>query len=150
MQKREFLGYPLVLIGIFLIMFTPKLTGAVIGAGTSTGIGFILGLAFVIGGCVVLIAREPKEGNLAKELLQSGSSDLKSASLKRVATEMGYELKPSKEGTRVLGDDGRIIAEIPGHRRVSPYVWGNALRSMANGYSNFRARTGGAYRSGSQ
>lgn len=66
MSKKRFLNYFLIALGIFLIAFSPTITGAVIGNGIGKIIGSILGLTLIIGGLVLFLTeREEKESELA-------------------------------------------------------------------------------------
>tara|TARA_Y100000310_G_C20566032_1_gene755540 strand:+ start:540 stop:1229 length:690 start_codon:yes stop_codon:yes gene_type:complete len=69
MKIKKFLGIGFIVVGFVLVSFQYSITGAIIGASVIQSIGSILGLAFVIGGVGLLMARrEIKEGNLARLL----------------------------------------------------------------------------------
>lgn len=56
----------MIILGFIIITFTSSITGNIIGENLSKGIGFILGLALVIGGLVILLTkRQISEGGLA-------------------------------------------------------------------------------------
>lgn len=124
MNKQRGLGFALVLIGIvFISSSTFGITGAVIGVGVVEFAGTLIGLAFIMAGCVVLMAgaipRENKLEILAKRTnmnLPDHLSDLVESY--RVPTD-----------NLVIAPDTQFIVDAlkkPGHR--------NALIDMS-GYS---------------
>ena len=80
-----------------------------------------------------------KEGNLAQKILESGKIIQNPRELKRIANEVGYTGKESKEGYKVLCNEG-ILTVIPKHK-VSIGVYRSILKALATGKSNYGRRT---------
>jgi hypothetical protein len=128
----------LVIIGLVLLVSSLSITGNVVSEKIGKTPSSILGLAFIIGGVVLFMARRSKEGNLAKQVLESGAVLSRPRDIKKIARKMGYEIVGNKrEGYTVLYEKGRLTT-IPGH--ISKETFYSIMKALATRKPNLRRR----------
>lgn len=128
MNYQRGLGFALVLVGIVLISSSSfGMTGAVIGVGVVEHIGTLIGLAFFMVGCVVLMAeRESKESKLVEMTKRNIKNWKKLQRLKNerklisydalgvLAKKSGYNLKKGTNHWKVYYNDNKTPLTTPG------------------------------------
>lgn len=129
----------LVIIGLILLVSSLSLTGNVVSENLGKAPGSILGLMFIIGGFVLFLARKREEGNLAKQVLESGAILSKPREVIKIAKKMYDVVGNKREGYNVLYEGGRLTT-IPGHGTIPKGTFYSIMRALATGQPNLRRR----------
>lgn len=134
-MKRYFLGWSLVILSVCIFSFNAfKLTGGVIGV-FSESLNLIAFVFLIVG--LTISLREPREGNLASEILRSGAVITDPKKIKKIAGKIGYYGREVKEGYQILDESGKPLTVIPRHH-ISQGVYRNIMKSLSTGESSFR------------
>lgn len=158
------LGITLTIIGLLMILFSNSIiTGAAINDKNSSFVSIIGTLVFISGLALIISSRHGKSKleetakeaqplrasakkyselrNEAQQWLKQGYIPEKTRELISVAKRSGYNIESSREGYKIK-KYGKVITEIPGHKRIKKYTSKNILKALATGESsNYRRRS---------